>query len=590
MASDNNGKVWIKDSQLFIQAPGEGGSNPEVTPCEGVQLMVNGALAETTTAVSEADQIEIKVEPVVMKPGSYKITVPAGGLSAVLSVETSLVRYYTLRDSAPAEQLTLTATFEEKVVNPFTQEELNGEISARSITHGLKQEILNSLLEEPQEGDFVFAEGHPPGETTHDVVKLITERENKSHADLINEKIDFREMVEILSVEEGEELASRVPGQQGEDGMKVTGEVIPAVKPNVFELVAGNGAAALNDGLLIKATNSGSPVVKRSGNRYHITVQPVLNHKGDVNLASGNVRFKGDVKIMGAVREGMSVMATGLVEINGMVFESKISAMKGINVKQNITGSSLLSGGNNALVANFFSIIDPLHDDLVEITSLLPALTQNPKLQNVKLGQLVQVLIDKKYPRLPNLINELFKLADSNTFGLTPEMSDLVKYIAMNIRGLNILKLESVDQLNRIVNGIESSHATLDRDASKTADVVFPYAVNSNIEASGHVKVTGRGCINTTIRAAGSVTISGVFRGGDIFAGGDVTINEAGSELGAKTLIRTGEKQKVLLRKVFEGVRIQIGDRQATISNAQSNVRAELSKDGNNILVGANAR
>ena len=590
MASDINGKAWIKDSKLFVQDPGEGGGSAEVTPCEGIQLIINGALVEETTTVSKADKIEIKIEPVVSQPGNYKIFMPAGGLSAALSLETGRVRNYSLQDSEPTDKLIMKATFEESIVCPFTLQEFNEELRNRNITFGLKQEIINSLIEKPQEGDYVFAEGYPPGETTDDVVKLITERKSESQADLRNEKIDFREMVEILSVEEGEELATRLPGKQGEDGMKVTGESIPAAKPTVFELVAGSGAEALNEGLLIKATNSGSPVIKRTGNKYHITVQPVLTHKGDVDLASGNIKFKGDVKVLGAVREGMSVMATGRVEINGMVFESKINAMKGVNIKQNITGSSLLAGGNNALVANYFSIIDPIHDDLAEITQLLPGLTQNPKLQNVKLGQLVQVLIDKKYPRLPNLINELFKLADSNTFGLTPEMSDLVKYIAMNIRGLNILKLESVDQLNRIVNGIELSHTTLDKDASKSADVVFPYAVNSNIEASGNVKVTGRGCINTTIRASGSVTVSGVFRGGDIFAGGDVTISEAGSELGARTLIRTGERQKVLLRKVFEGVRIQIGDRQATISNAQSNVRAELSKDGNNILVGANAR
>lgn len=590
MASNENGKVWIKDSRLFVQNPGVGGANPEVTPCEGVQLIINGVLAVEKTAVSEKDTIEIKIEPVVVLPGSYKITVPADGLSAILSVETGLVQNYTLQDSEPTPDLTMMASFEEAVSCPFTSAEIAADLEKREISYGLKQNIIDALLAKPREGDYIIAEGLPPGETTNDTVELITDKQSESDADHRNRKIDFREMVEILSVDDGEELATKKSGQQGDDGMKVTGVTIPATKPVIIELVAGSGAEASEDGLIVKATNSGSPVIKRSGNKYHITVQPVLNHKGDVDLASGNLKFKGDIKVMGAVREGMSVMASGKVEINGMVFESKISAMQGINIKQNITSSNLLSGGNNALVENFFSIIDPLHDDLVELTKLLPGLAKHPQLQNVKTGQLVQVLIDKKFNKIPSLITELFKLADNNTFGLPPEMSEMIKYIALNIRGLNILKLESVDQVTKIVNSIEASHATMEREAHKKANITFPYAVNSTIESSGDVKVTGRGCINTTIRAAGSVSIAGVFRGGDVFAGGDVSINEAGSELGAKTLIRTGEKQKVLLKKVFEGVRIQIGDRQATISTAQNNVRAEMSKDGNNILVGSSSR
>ncbi|MCL2766803.1 MAG: FapA family protein [Peptococcaceae bacterium] len=588
MASNNNGTVWIKDTRLFVKDPGDGGSHSRVTPCEGIELIINGTRVIEKTIVSEKDSIEIKISQMVLFPGSFKITIPPDGLSAIMSVETGLVRQYSLPDCEPAEDLIMKATFEEQATCPITTEELASELNKRTITYGLNKTVIDSLLAVPQSGDFIIAEGYPPGETIDDTVELITDKKSESDVDDRNKKIDFREMVEILSVEQGEILARKHPGKEGEEGMRINGKAIPAAKQYLIELVAGNGAETFTDGQIIRAINSGSPVVKKTGNRYHISIQPVLTHRGDINLASGNIRFKGDVKVMGAVREGMAVMASGKVEIGGMVFESKISALQGIAVKQNITGSNLLSGGNTALVSSFFSIIDPLRDDLVEITNLIPNLAKHPKLQNTKTGQLAQFLIDKKYPRVPNFINELFKLAESNNFGLPSDMTELIGIIDSHLRGLNILKLESPDQLTRIVESIDAAHASMEREADKKADISFPYAVNSSVEASGNVNVTGRGCINTTIRAAGNVSIAGVFRGGDIFAAGDVTINEAGSELGARTLIRTRERQKVMLKKVYEGVRIQIGDRQATISTAQSNVRAEMSKDGKSILVGGN--
>ena len=589
MASNNIGKAWIQDAKLFVKDSGEEGNSPGVTPCEGIELIINGERVLEKTIVSEKDVIEIKTDPVVVSLGSYKITVPADGLSAALSVETGYARQYSLQDCEATDNLRMSATYKEYQICPFTAEELSEELNKRTITYGIDQTIINSLIDIPQSGDFIIAEGYLPGDTIDDTVELITDKKDDNDIDHRNKKIDFREMVEILSVEEGEILARKQPGKEGREGMKINGKPIPAAKQVIIELAAGNGAAMLDDGLTVKAVGSGSPNVKKSGNKYHISIQPVLTHKGDIDLASGNIRFKGDVKVVGAVREGMSVTASGKVEINGMVFESKISAMQGINVKQNITSSNLLSGGNTALVSSFFNMIDPLRDDLTEITKLLPGLSKHPKLQNVKTGQLVQFLIDKKYPRIPNLISEMFKLAENNTFGLPPDMNELLKNIDMSIRGLNILKLESSMKLNKIIEAIDLAHSTMEKESHRKADIAFPYAVNSSIESSGDVKVTGRGCINTTIRAAGSVSIAGVFRGGDIFAGGDVTINEAGSELGAKTLIRTGDRKKVTMKKVYEGVRIQIGDRQATISTAQSNVRAEMAKDGNSILIGGNA-
>jgi len=92
--------------------------------------------------------------------------------------------------------------------------------------------------------------------------------------------------------------------------------------------------------------------------------------------------------------------------------------------------------------------------------------------------------------------------------------------------------------------------------------------------------VVGRGYINTSIRAGGNVNIKGVFRGGEIIAGGDIFLNEAGSEMGARTFVKTAEERKVYVKKAFVGIQIQVGDRLVSITSQRNNIKAELDEDG----------
>lgn len=189
-------------------------------------------------------------------------------------------------------------------------------------------------------------------------------------------------------------------------------------------------------------------------------------------------------------------------------------------------------------------------------------------------------MIDKKYVRVPGLIAEMIKLSEQNSFILRRDMSNLLEKVEKGLSGLNLLKLGSVEQLHSILSEMKDVQQTMDNMAQDMANVTFGYSVNSKIEASGDVKVGGRGCINTTICAGRNVNVKGVFRGGEIIANGDIILNEAGSEMGARTLIKTGEGKKVFIKKAYEGVRIQIANRKANITTLQNNIKAELDEDG----------
>ncbi|MBC7105269.1 MAG: hypothetical protein H5T97_04965, partial [Firmicutes bacterium] len=81
-------------------------------------------------------------------------------------------------------------------------------------------------------------------------------------------------------------------------------------------------------------------------------------------------------------------------------------------------------------------------------------------------------------------------------------------------------------------------------------------------------------------RAGGDVDINGVFRGGEIVAGGRVTVREAGSELGARTAIRVPDGQTIKVGKAYENVLLQVGGRSTLLSRLCLALEATLDQQG----------
>ncbi len=86
-----------------------------------------------------------------------------------------------------------------------------------------------------------------------------------------------------------------------------------------------------------------------------ITILPVYEVNGDVDLSIGNIDFRGDVIIHGTVCSGVTVKATGTVTIDGVVEGAKIEAGKDIVLRSGVMGASravITTRGN--ISAKFF--------------------------------------------------------------------------------------------------------------------------------------------------------------------------------------------------------------------------------------------
>jgi uncharacterized protein (DUF342 family) len=582
------GGIWVKDGKVIVKDPSADIGILAITPCEGAELIINGNIVTDRTKVSEKD--EIVVNPLtVEEPGSFRITVDRDLLSAKLDVNVGTTTSYTIIDTGPEINLSLKTTCRSEKKCPFTLVEILQALAGKNITFGVKHSDIQAILSRKEDGSYLIAEGEAPGETVNDAVELkFNAGQEGQKTDDLSDKVNFRDLGQILSVEPGTLLAEKHVGYQGKPGRKVNGDIIVPPKPVTCEILAGKGVEISEDGCKIFSKISGRPIAKKLGKGFVIDVDPILHKKGDIDIQSGNVRFKGDVVVHGNICEGMTVQAAGRINILGMVFGAQIAAQGDITAVQNITGGNLIAGGNNTFFKTFYKHLEALQADLSEVSGMVANMTEQAKVKNIKTGQLVQLLIDKKYVRVPNLISEIIKISGQNTFIIPRAMVDLLGTIEKKLSGLNVLKIESPEEFQNIITEIRDVQSTINNMAQNKANITFAYSVNSKIEASGDVRVEGGGCINTTINAGGNVTVKGVFRGGEIQAGGNVILNEAGSEMGAKTFIKIEGGRKIMIRKAYEGVRIQIGGRMASITESQNNMKAELDDMGTLVIYNTN--
>lgn len=151
-------------------------------------------------------------------------------------------------------------------------------------------------------------------------------------AELIDGGVNFKDLGLYINVEKGQVLAEKSPATPGVAGLDVCGNPIPAKPGKDIVLHPGANIHVVDDVKLVAAA-SGNLVV--TGGK--ISISPILQIKGSVDLSTGNINFAGDVVIQGSVTEGFSVKAGGNVDIAGMVSGGSVEGQN-VTVRQGIVG------------------------------------------------------------------------------------------------------------------------------------------------------------------------------------------------------------------------------------------------------------
>lgn len=146
--------------------------------------------------------------------------------------------------------------------------------------------------------------------------------------------LDYYDLGEILSVEEGCQLMRKYPPVPARIGKSVTGHELSArmAKTLNFKKCKGAQVSPTDPGLLI-STIKGQPVISERG----VVIDNIFTVK-NVDLRTGHIDYDGAVVVQGDVASGMKIKVTGDVQIFGMVENACIESDGDIDIKLGAIG------------------------------------------------------------------------------------------------------------------------------------------------------------------------------------------------------------------------------------------------------------
>jgi len=585
-ASEEQGGIGIHNGRFHIQATGK--RLPLLTPPPGAVLYRNGTQVDGKVSVAPGDELELETAPKV-EASIWRIEIDEACLRAELHVRPGFERQFTLLDCKPQTNLVVPVS-ERRTFLPIPQAEVAGRLKELGVIYGIRAEVIKQACNSEEPGVFLIAEGSPAVEGANGTFSTNFETETKRLSPQSREDgtIDYREIVEFPTVIEGQVLVRTLPARPGRPGRDLLDRPIQPRVVQSMELAAGEGVSITEDGRRAVAIRSGMPRMKHQGFRVHLSVLPKLSHRGDVDLKSGNIRFRGDVEISGGVQNGMNVEAIGSINIRGPIGSATIEAAYSLIASGNLIGAHVSVGKRS----EFFNQVEPLLLEIASQTQLLQSAIEQlgqtaafklNDIQQTGLGALLSVLLRGKFKALHAVLTRFTEQAAKNEAQLDVDWKDYahrLKYGFLDLRQGGLRDFAELDAFRRrTLELAESVSGPEDRPIFAE----LQYVQNSHVYCGGNVRAA-KGGYNAMIYCQGELEAGGTLRGGVYFAGRGIAVKEVGAPGGVATKLQVPETAVIRATRVMEGTVVQIGHRSFQFVEAASNVHARLGSSGELLL------
>lgn len=211
------------------------------------------------------------------------------------------------------------------------------------ITMGIRRQGMEKIVEHTLHGEpgselkVLIARGRPAIDGEDAQFKPLAQdaRERVLRPQQIDDnKVDMRNLGEIISVEPGTELLRRIPPTQGSAGFTIKGLTLEPVPGKNRDLHAGQGTVVSDeDANVLLADRQGLPRIL--DNAAH--VDDVLTMR-KVDATTGHVNYEGSIVISGNVGPGMRVIAGGDVTVNGYVDSAFVQAEGNVTITKGVIG------------------------------------------------------------------------------------------------------------------------------------------------------------------------------------------------------------------------------------------------------------
>lgn len=252
----------------------------------------------------------------------------------------------------------------------ITKSDFDRFLSKEKVSFGIKEEIVSQICENPESLHYpvTIAEGIQP-KAGMDAYLLSEVKNDKTER---REKFNFRKVLQIPSVSNGQLLASIIPPTPGTDGKDVFGNRIPANNGKPLKIRPGKNVI-LNDSKFYSTADGQLSLLNSI-----VSVNPVFEVNGDIDLKTGNVEFIGNVIVRGNVPSGYEIKAGGDVRIFGLVETANIDAGGNIIISGGISGGNkgIISAGGNVLASYLNQAIVQAGQDVIIESSILHSRVQ----------------------------------------------------------------------------------------------------------------------------------------------------------------------------------------------------------------------
>lgn len=568
-----NGEVVI-DSQCL-----EDDTPLSIMSCDGVKLYINGELCEKNVKynVTALDEFTTVCDRI---PGSRNITITIAEdhMKAYADISYTPEYVYKLKDRNTKKDLKLNAVKEPGKFPPkYTVTEIMNEVGKSGIKYGIIKE--NILQASSCEGcdNLIIAKGTKAVDDKPAEVKILFDLGDKIHLDNDSmDKIDYKNVYSISSIEAGQVLAEIIPEEQGKDGKTIKGDVIKRKTFKNKPIKAGEGC--MIEGNNVIATRSGRPSSKNGV----LSVNNVFNIK-DVDMKCGNINFVGDVEINGSVNEGMTVKAGNSIVIKKDVDNAYVTAEGEINISGNIMHSKIYTGQVDIEKKEYLDILNTYKDELIGLIESVKKLNESSN-STKKISDLTRILIENRYKDIPklslNIISRCIKLHDEND-------NELIEFLRSKVMGVNISNIKSIRDLDYLYELVEEEIDYYNDDMLVQSDIYVSYLQDSLVKSTGNIFVTGKGEYVTNLIALKNIEFlksNSVARGGLISARGNIKLGTVGSTAGISTRIEVPKDGIITAEMAYSNTVFAFGKRSKTLDEDSKNLKAYTNKEGEIII------
>lgn len=251
------------------------------------------------------------------------------------------------------DDMTAFVTVSNDAIGTITRKDILRALRLQRITQNIDPRMIDDILQGKHLGEMVkIAVGKPPVNGTDGYFEYFFDpAPERKPVELPDGSVDFQNMDLCEEVREGQKLAFYHKAGNGEQGKSVTGRILPTKKGKDLLPLRGKGFTLLEDKRTYICNQSGK--VELSSGKMEITSVVMLP---EVNQATGNVRFEGNVSIAGDVGSGAVIEAGGDVIIDGFVENAFIYAKGDVILKKGVNGGNIEAEGS--VCGKFFESVN----------------------------------------------------------------------------------------------------------------------------------------------------------------------------------------------------------------------------------------